>query len=118
MFTNESDNAKKLDSLKERSVRVYDGMIAVYPHFDQEEVLNILDLASKFNGCYATNNSTICFVSDNEVFVTPYTCSVLIVLLANGFKEEYFYVPFSNGDHPKAEQAKWNALRKNARHKR
>lgn len=66
-----------MDSLKERAVRVYNGMIAVFPQFAQEEALNISELAPKFNGCYATNNSTVCFVSDNEVFVTPYTRVVM-----------------------------------------
>ena len=103
-----------MDSLKKGVVRVYSGMIAVFPQFSQEEVLNVSELASKFNGCYAMNNSTVCFVSDNEVFVTPYTRTAMRTLLSAGFYEKYFYVPFSNGDYPKSEQSKWNALRENA----
>lgn len=104
-----------MDSLKEGAVRVYSGMIAVFPQFAQEEALNISELAPKFNGCYATNNSTVCFVSDNEVFVTPYTRITMRSLRSAGFCEKYFYVPFSNGDYPKAEQFKWNSLREKAR---
>lgn len=104
-----------MDSLKEEAVRVYTGMIAVFPQFSQEEALNISELAPKFNGCYATNNSTVCFVSDNEVFVTPYTRITIRSLRSAGFCEKYFHVPFSNGDYPKFEQFKWNALREKAR---
>lgn len=104
-----------MDFLKEGAVRVYTGMIAIFPQFSQEEALNISELAPKFNGCYATNNSTVCFVSDNEVFVTPYTRVTMRSLHNAGFCKEYFYVPFSNGDYPKSEQFKWNSLREKAR---
>lgn len=104
-----------MDSLKRRAVRVYNGMIAVYPQFSREIALNISDLAPKFNGCYATNNSTVCFVSDNEVFVTPYTRITIRSLRSAGFCERSFYVPFSNWDYPKSEQFKWNSLRETAR---
>lgn len=103
-----------MDSLKEGAVRVYSGMIAVFPQFAQEEALNISELAPKFNGCYATNNSTVCFVSDGEVFVTPYTRTTMRSLHNAGFYEKNFYVPFSNWDYPKYEQFKWNSLREKA----
>ncbi len=104
-----------MDSLKEEAVRVYNGMITVFPQFSQEETLNISELAPKFNGCYATNNSTVCFVSDNEIFVTPCTRLTLRSLHAAGFHQERFYVPFSNSDYPKSEQFKWNFLLEKAR---
>ena len=110
-----ANNIIAMDSLKEGAVRVYNGMIAVFPQFSQEEALNISELAPKFNGCYATNNSTVCFVSDNEVFVTPYTRITIRSLHSAGFREEYFYVPFSNWDYPKFEQSKWNSLCEKAR---
>ncbi len=110
-----ANNIITMDSLKEGAVRVFTGMIAVFPQFSQEEALNISELAPKFNGCYAMNNSTVCFVSDNEVFVTPCTRLVLRSLQSAGFRQEYFYVPFSNWDYPKFEQCKWNSLLEKAR---
>ncbi len=107
-------NTITMETLKNDSVRVYNGMIDVFPQFSQEEALDISELAPKFNGCYATNNSTVCFVSDNEVFVTPCTRITMRSLHNAGFCEKYFYVPFSNGDYPKSEQFKWNALREKA----
>lgn len=111
--------AKKIVTLekikKNGAVRVYNGMTTVFPQFSQEETLNISELAPKFNGCYATNNSTVCFISDNEIFATPYTRVVRRALDNAGFVEKFFYVPFSNGDYPKAEQFKWNSLREKAR---
>ena len=109
-----ANNIIAMDSLKEGAVRIYSGMITVFPQFAQEEVLNVSELVPKFNGCYATNNSTVCFVSDNEVFVTPYTRTAMRTLRSSGFCEKSFYVPFSNGDYPKFEQFKWNTLRENA----
>lgn len=99
---------------KDGAVRVYPGMIAVWPQFNQEEALNLMELAPKFNGRYATNNSTACFVHENEVFVTPYTRAVIATLRSFGFTDDYFYVPFSNGDYPKQEESKWKYLRHQA----
>lgn len=109
-----NNNIMEMDSLKKEAIRVYPGMITVYPQFAKEETLNISDLAPKFNGCYATNNSTVCFVSENEIFVTPITRFTMSSLNSAGFHSEYFYVPFSNGDYPKYEQNEWNSLRKKA----
>lgn len=109
-----NNNIIAMDSLKVDALWVYSGMIAVFPQFAKEESLNVSELESKFNGCYATNNSTICFVSDNKVFVTPYTRIAMRSLHFAGFCEKYFYVPFSNGDYPKAEQLKWSSLREKA----
>lgn len=110
-----ANNIIAMDSLKEEAVRVYTGMIAVFPQFSQEEALDISELEPKFNGCYATNNSTVCFVSDNEVFVIPNTRVTMRSLHNAGFREKYFYVPFSNWDYPKSEKFKWNSLWEKAR---
>lgn len=110
-----ANNIISMDSLKEGAVRVYTGMIVAFPQFSQTETLNISELASKFNGCYATNNSTVCFVSDNEVFVTPYTRTTMRSLHSAGFCEKCFYVPFSNNDYPMSEHFKWYSLREKAR---
>lgn len=108
-------NTFTMETLKKDSVRIYPGMVAVFPQFNQEETLNLMELASKFNGRYATNNSTVCYVSDGEVYATPYTRSALSILRNAGFSRSEFYVPFSNGDYPKAEQYQWTALREKAR---
>jgi len=110
-----NNNIISKDSLKEEAVRIYTGMVVVFPQFSQEEVLNVSELAPKFNGCYAMNNSTVCFVTDNEIFVTPYTRIVMRSLRSAGFRQEYFYVPFSNWDYPKSKQFRWNSLREKAR---
>lgn len=103
-------------TLKENeSIRIYPGMIVVFPQLEQEGTLNASEIKSKFNGCYAVNNSTICFVSENEMFVTPYTKRTIASLHHAGFHEEYFYVPFSNWDYPKNECAKWESLCKAAK---
>lgn len=112
-MSNNNTIFSSMESLKkEGSIRVYTGMTVVFPHYSKEETLNICELAPKFNGCYAMNNSTVCFVCENEVFVTPYTRAALRTLRSADFREDYFYVPFSNGDYPKSEQLKWYSLRR------
>lgn len=104
----------EMDSLKERSIRIYSGMIAVFPQLKQEATVNTSELAPKFNGAFSVNNSTVSYVTDGEVFVTPYTRLAIRSLYAAGFRQDYFYVPFSNWDYPKAEQARWKELREQA----
>lgn len=112
-MSNNSTIFSSMESLKkEGSVRVFTGMTVAFPQFSKEDTLDISKLAPKFNGCYATNNSTVCFVYENEVFVTPYTRAALITLNSEGLRKDCFYVPFSNGDYPQSEQLKWYSLRR------
>ena len=106
-----ANNITTMEGLKRNSVRVYPGMIAVYPQFNQEESLDLTELTPKFNGCYASNNSTVCYVDEEGIFVTPYTRSVIDTLRHEGFKSKFFYVSFSNWDYPKSEKEKWEYLR-------
>lgn len=104
-----------LEQLKKEAVRVHSGMIAVFPQFSREETLDTSQITSKFNGAFSTNNSTTCFVDRDGAFVIPCTRKVRNALLSAGFKEDSFYVPFSNWDYPAAEQEKWNSLLEKAR---
>ncbi|MDO5151692.1 MAG: hypothetical protein Q4D76_20280 [Oscillospiraceae bacterium] len=105
--------AKTITFLKENAVRVYTGMSVIFR--DHSEALNVSELAPKFNGCYATNNSVLCFIHKDEVFVTPYTNATVRALKAAGFRKSEFYVPFSNGDYPQTEQSMWRTLLAKAR---
>ena len=104
-----------MEELINDSIRVVPGMIAVYPQYSKEEVVNVVEIIPKFPGRYATNNSTVAFIHENNFYVTPYTRRSMSILETNGFMEAYFYVPFSNWDYPKSEQFKWDALREKAR---
>ena len=97
------------------SVKAHNGMVVVFPQFCQREHLDVSEQASKFNGCYAVNNSTIAFVFENEVYVTPETNKVRKTLEAAGFRLSCFSVPFSNWDYPFEEKEKWELLRKRAK---
>lgn len=96
-----------LENLINDSMRIYPGMIAVWPRENKEEIINF-DVAT-FNGSYASNNGTLAFVYENILYVTPSTRKAYDVLAS--FKQSYFYVPFSNGDYPKNERTKWMQLR-------
>lgn len=98
------------------ALRVYDGLAVIRPQKVNEEdyLIGIQELCSKFNGRYATNNSTVAFVSEGEMYVAPYTRSLIIALIKAGFLRENFYVPFSNGDLPQYEWNQWESLRDSA----
>ena len=101
-----------MKELMKNSVNVSGSTVVCWPQYgNKEETIDMSDIGSKFNGCYATNNSTICFVIDNEVFATPYTRAAMATLNDSGLVEKYFYVPFSNGDCPKYEKVRWDYLR-------
>ena len=105
-----------MKDLKNNSIHISNGIvIACWPQNDNKEgTVDMTDIRSKFNGCYATNNSTICYVHENEVFVTPYTRTAIATLRKAGLTHENFYVPFSNWDYPKYDKAKWSSLLKKA----
>lgn len=105
-----------LDSIKKGAIRVYDGLAVVWPQAGNkvEYLSGIKELCSKFNGCYAANNSTVAVVSDNQMYVAPYTRTLMSALAQEGFYEDHFYVPFSNWDYPQREHYQWDALRKAA----
>lgn len=105
-----------MDNLKKNSQLIYPGIVVMY-HKGTEDQLDMSEVASKFNGQYSTNNSTIAYIDDFQVFVTPFTRQAFETLQYAGFKgcSSNFYVPFSNGDIPKLEAAEWEQLRKAAR---
>ncbi len=101
-----------MKNLQENSIRIPGAILVCWPQYGgKEETINMTDIGSKFNGAYCVNNSTICFVIDHEVFVTPYTREAMAAISNSGLVEKYFYVPFSSGDYPKYEKAKWQRLR-------
>ena len=100
---------ENIEALQNDSIMVYTGMIVIYPRFRHESALDVDD-APKFNGCFAINNSTVAFVSNNVLYVTPYTQCAIQTLVNSGFQRCSFYVPFSNLDYPKEEYSKWKKL--------
>ncbi len=105
-----------LKELKRNSLKLYDGIVVVYPQFHQEDIFQ-LEGEPKFDGRhYAVNNSTVAYVDEDGYYVCPWSRSVITVLHEAGFEEEDFYVPFSNWDYPKKEEATWQRLREVARH--
>ena len=103
-----------MSDLEKKAIKVINGMLVVWPQSNTTESLEIIRMVPTFNGCYAVNNATVCFVSHDEAFVIPYMKEVMEVLQNNGFTEKHFYVPFSNWDYPKFEQKAWEDLRSEA----
>ena len=100
-----------MKELKENSIRIPGVIVVCWPQYDdEEETVDMTDTGSKFDGCYAVNNSTICFVINHEVFVTPYTRESISSIQNAGLVRRSFYVPFSNGDYPKYKKTEWQRL--------
>lgn len=108
-----------LAGLKKKALRLYNGMVVIYPQYDEvEEELNLQGILPKFNGCYSVNNSTAIFVTkEGDAYSIPCTRKVRKTLEKN-FEEKYFFVPFSNWSYPKKEQDKWFSLVERARRER
>ncbi len=110
---------KALKELIGHSLAVYNGMIFCSSRWEGEDrITSVSEIASKFNGFFATNNSTIAFVFDQKFYVTPYTDKAITTLEEACYRRESFYVPFSNGDYPKLEQKRWEQLRQEAKETR
>lgn len=78
------------------------------------EHLVMLDgFIAKHKGCFAHNNGKICFV-DEAIYVAPYTRNAMRALRNAGYREDYFYVPFSNGDTPN-DSFRWGQVIEEAR---
>lgn len=109
-----------IDDLKARSIRIPRGGINTYnPYHATYRTVNMGATAQNYDECYSYNNSTICFCTDGEIFVTPFTIEVESTLRDAGFAEASFYVPFSNGEHPVGELEKvWSDLRRQAENER
>lgn len=104
-----------IETLKQNSIEITQfGIEVIWPQDGREETIHPQETTSKFNGCYAVNNSTIAFVSNHRLFVTPYTRSAIKTLVNNGHAKSNFYVPFSNCDYPKHTPDYWRALRQAA----
>lgn len=107
---------KDLKELKEDSIYISGPITVCWPqHGHRESILNVMDNVYKFNNRYAVNNSVICFIDEQEMFVTPYTQEAIETLEGAGLSEEHFHVPFSNWEYPKFEQRRWEHLWERAR---
>ena len=80
-----------MKNLQENSIRISGTIVACWPQYgEKEETIDMTDIGSKFNGAYSTNNSTICYVIDHEVFVTPYTRNAMSIIANAGLTEKHF----------------------------
>ena len=104
-----------ISDVEKMAIKAINGMLVVWPQSNTIEGLEIAGMVPTFNGCYAVNNATVCFVNNDKVFVIPYMKEVMEILQANGFAEKHFYVPFSNWDYPKFEQKEWEDLQNEAK---
>lgn len=100
-----------MNTLLENSIMVEGDTVACHPQFG-ESTFNVDKIGAQFNNCYATSNSTVCFIVDRKIYVTPATRQVMATLKAAGLTEKSnFVVPFDNGSYPKEAQKKWKTLR-------
>lgn len=108
-----------MKKLMENSIHIIDSIWVCWPQYggDKEETIEITPIKMKFDDAYSINNSTICFVTNHDVYVTPFTKDAIATLEKAGLTEKVFYVPLSNWEYPKDEglRTKWFHLRELAR---
>mgnify|MGYP004552607841 FL=1 len=59
---------------------------------------------------FSIKGNEIAFTVDGNLYVTPYSRTAKKLLEKKGFREENFYVPFSDGTIPKKETLFWSHL--------
>lgn len=87
---------QQLKQLKrDHSLKITKGMLVQWD--DREVELDPAKIIRTLEGkrAFATGGKVIAFVSDGELFVTPYTQESLNTLRSNDYKEFAFFVPFS-----------------------
>ncbi|MDO5451847.1 MAG: hypothetical protein Q4F56_02045 [Candidatus Saccharibacteria bacterium] len=95
------------------SLRLEDGIPVIWPKQEKPGRLKASTIIKsvKDKKAYAFNNAVIAFVSEGELYVTPYSEESLSIIRDSGYKLHIFFVPFSNGDKPLGEYGeKWQAL--------
>ena len=102
--------ATKMETLKKMGF-----LVTRYPLIKAERgglpyQLNLTHLAEHREGEYSVNNGTVCWVMDSEIYAAPCTSELFNSLKQAGFKNGYFYVPFSNGDLPYHRTNEWQEL--------
>ncbi len=105
---------KLVELMETGSIKVYDGMKAVFPQFNQTNTITVKDEA-KFNGTFSVNNSTLAFYWEDTMYVCPYSDFNMATLTDAGFERKFYYVPFSNCDYPQKEEDKWKKLQNQVR---
>ncbi|MBR5647650.1 hypothetical protein IKW73_01775 [Candidatus Saccharibacteria bacterium] len=104
-----------MKNLTQNSIRIVKGMKVhlPFPYGDEEISAEDLDYTSKSNGTYCVKDSTISYVFEGNLYVTPWTFQNEQTLTLNGFiKEDVPYVPFSREEIPVGQEEKWKELLK------
>lgn len=113
-----TNNIEMMEAMKRKSIRLYNGMIVAYQQYTYEEQFDIqkLPIVGIESEGYSINNGIICFIHNNEAFVTPETKKVIEQLELEGLTRKHFCVPFSvDGAYPRNEKAKWDEMLKRAK---
>jgi len=106
-----------MQDLVDASVEAYDGIVAVYPlsrGFNgqpNESALDLGGIAENHEHAYSIRYVVCAYVYEGKLYAIPWTKGVEKVLVANGFKRDFFYVPFSNDfSYPLKYAELWNNL--------
>ena len=96
-----------------KSLRLEEGVPVLWPKQEEPGQLKVSKIINhvKDKKAYAYTSKVIAFVSEGEMYVTPFTQESLETVRNAGYKLHEFYVPFSQGDQPLGEYGeKWQDL--------
>lgn len=94
---------QQLQQLKRsNSLKIEEGMPVLWPKQEKPGQLKVSKIVSSVMGkkAYNYNAQVIAFVSDGDMYVTPYTKESLGIIRNAGYKLFEFHIPFSHGDLP------------------
>ncbi len=90
---------------RSNSLKIEEGMPVLWPKQEKPGQLKVSKIISSISGkkAYSYNTKVIAFVSDGEMYVTPFTKESLGIIRNAGYKLFEFHIPFSHGDLPMGE---------------
>ena len=105
-----------MSRMTEDSISVFDGTPVYFPKTDTIKPINVSETLMKFSGrrVYSVKNGVIAFLFEGCCMVTPSTEQKIKLLKENGFEEEEFFVPFSDGGVPELRKKFWEELLEDA----
>ncbi len=104
-----AENYAKIKELVKNSIKITEKMKIFNVEKQTTETVPS-ELIHQRDEEFSIKGNEIAFTVDGNLYVTPYSRTAKKLLEKKGFREENFYVPFSDGTIPKKETLFWSHL--------
>ena len=108
---------KTFEELMQRALKIEKPTEICFPTTDKiRETINPSDYRF-YEKCFSFGGDVIAFVYGKDLYVVPYHENAESILLKEGLKKKYFYVPLTRGAYPVEEKERWKELKNNVRNR-